>query len=159
MPDAAPKGSTPAPIDRMPTQPRVAAILLGVLAALLLINAVVTLTQLEAILDSLAEGARERDDEFDRGTVRSQLRFSLGDSVVVGLVAALSAFLLVRRRSPGRWLGIACALIQLILTLLVVVGLGGIPIYSLLLIVITGGALVMLFRRQTIDWLRTERPA
>lgn len=153
MPDTS-KGALPVPGERMPTPPKVAAILLAVLAALLLINAVLSFAGLDAIIDQFAEAADEQDGEFDRAAVRGQLLLNIGGSVVVGLVAAASVVLLARRMPAGRWLGLGCAAIQLILTILIVIAVGGILIYSLLFIVITAAIIVMLFRRQTLDWLR-----
>lgn len=150
------KASAQVPADRMPTPTKVATIMLGVLSALLLLNAVLTLGGLDAILDAIADNTSATDPVFDRDAVRTQLLVSVGGSVVVGLVAAMAGILLVRRNAIGRWLGIACAVIQLLLALVLVAGLGGIPIYSLLLIVITVAILMSLFRRATVDWLRGQ---
>lgn len=158
MPDPT-KGSTPAPTGRMPTPAKVAAILLGFLAALLLVNAVLGFTGLTAILDSFAEAARDRDVDFDRAAAGTQLRTLFIAGTVVGLAAAASSFLLARRNRAGRLLGIGCAGIQLSLAVLNAIGVGGLLNYTLLLIVITVAILVMLLRKQTVEWLRTEPAA
>lgn len=148
------KASAEVPADRMPTPTKVAAIMLGILSALLLINAILTLAGLEAILNSIGDNTASTGSSFDRDAVRTQLLISVGGSAIVGVAAALAGILLVRRRPAGRWLGIACAVIQLLLAMVLVLGLGGIPIYSLLLIVITVAILMSLFRRVTVEWLR-----
>lgn len=153
------KGPSPTPTDRMPTPAKVAAILLGFLAVLLLVNAVLGFTGLSAILDSFAEAARDREVEFDRATARTQLTALFTAGAVVGLVAAASTVLLARRRKAGRLLGIGCAGVQLSLAVLSAIGVGGLLNYTLLLIVVTAAILVMLFRKQTVDWLRREPAA
>ncbi len=155
MPDIA-KGPTPAPTDRMPTPAKVAAILLGFLAALLLVNAVLGFLGMSGILDEFAEVARDRDVAFDRSAASTQLTALFTASAVLGLAAAVSCFLLARRRRAGRLLGIGCAGIQLSLAVFNAIGVGGFLNYTLLLIVLTTAILVMLFRNQTVDWLRKE---
>ncbi len=155
MPDT-PKGPPATPTDRMPTPAKVAAILLGFLAALLLANAVLGFAGLTSILDEFAEAARSRDAEFDRDAARTQLRTLFTAGAVLGLAAAASSFLLARRRKAGRLLGIGCAAIQLSLAVFNAIGVGGLLNYTLLLIVLTVAILVMLTRRQTVDWLRAE---
>lgn len=155
MPDTA-KGPTPAPTDRMPTPVKVAAILLGFLAALLLVNAALGFTGLSSILDSFAAAARDREVEFDRAAASTQLSTLFTAGAVVGLAAAAASFLLAKRRKAGRLLGIGCAGIQLSLAVLNAIGVGGLLNYTLLLLVLTVAILVMLFRKQTVDWLRAE---
>ena len=148
------KGSKPAPVDRMPTPAKVAAILLGFLAALLLVNAVLGFLGITGILDEFAEAARDRDVSFDRSAASTQLTTLFAAGAVVGVVCAVSTILLARRNKLGRLLGIGCAAIQLSLALLNAISVGGLLNYTLLLIVLTAAILVMLFRRQTVDWLR-----
>ncbi|MGI8652648.1 MAG: hypothetical protein ACR2I7_07615 [Geodermatophilaceae bacterium] len=157
MPDTT-KGPTPAPTDRMPTPAKVAAILLGFLGLLLLVNAVLGFTGLGSILDEFAKAARDRDVDFDRAAASSQLTTLFVAGAVLGLMAAVACILLARRHKAGRLLGIACAGIQLSLAVFNAIGVGGLLNYTLLLIVLTVAILVMLFRKQTVDWLRTEPP-
>lgn len=158
MPDT-PKGSTPAPVDRMPTAAKVAAILLGFLAALLLVNAVLGFLGLNGILDEFAAVAREREVAFDRAAASTQLTALFAAGAIVGVVCAASCILLARRNKIGRLLGIGCAGVQLSLGLLNAISVGGLLNYTLLLIVLTTAILVMLFRRQTVDWLRAAPTA
>lgn len=153
MPDIS-KGSSPAPVDRMPTPAKVAAILLGLLAALLLVNAALGFLGLTGILDEFAEVAREREVAFDRAAASTQLTTLFTAGAVIGVASAASSVLLARRNKIGRLLGIGCAAIQLSLGLLSALSVGGLLNYTLLLIVLTTAILVMLFRRQTVDWLR-----
>ncbi len=153
MPDTT-KEPSPAPTERMPTAAKVAAILLGFLAALLMLNAVLGFTGLTDILDSFAEVAQDREEDFDRDAASSQLTTLFTAGVVVGLAAGVSSFLLARRKRAGRLLGIAVAGIQLSLAVLNAIAVGGLLNYTLLLLVVTGSILVMLFRRQTVEWLR-----
>lgn len=155
MPDRAP-GTGPPPTDRMPTSPKVAAILLAALAALLLINAVLSFAGRETILATIAESARDRGESVDQAALSTQLSLSIARDAVLGVAAAGSVVLLARRRAAGRWLGIGCAVLLLALAVLTVIGVGGIPIYSLLLVVMTAAIVVMLLRSQTVDWLRAD---
>jgi drug/metabolite transporter (DMT)-like permease len=140
----------------MPTTAKVAAILLGFLGLLLLVNAVLGFTGLGSILDEFAKAARDRDVTFDRAAASSQLTTLFAAGAVLGLLAAVSCVLLAKRHKAGRLLGIACAGIQLSLAVFNAIGVGGLLNYTLLLIVLTVAILVMLFRKQTVDWLRTE---
>jgi len=153
MPDTT-KEPSQTPKERMPTAAKVAAILLGFLAALLLLNAVLVFTGLTAILDSFAEAARDRGEEFDRDAASTQLTTLFTAGAVVGLAAGASSFLLAKRNKVGRLLGIAAAGVQLSLAVLNAIAVGGLLNYTLLLVVVTGSILVMLFRRQTVEWLR-----
>lgn len=153
MPDTS-KEPEPASVTRMPNATKVAAILLGLLAAMLLINAILTATGRAAILDRIAVDAQSRNVDYDRAALSTELSFSIGRDVFVGLIAVSSVVLLVRRSTAGRWLGITCAVILLILAVLTVVAVGGLPIYSTLLIVVTGAIVFLLFRKPTVDWLR-----
>ncbi len=139
----------------MPTTAKVAAILLGFLGLLLLVNAVLGFTGLGSILDEFAKAARDRDVTFDRAAASSQLTTLFAAGAVLGLLAAVSCVLLAKRHKAGRLLGIACAGIQLSLAVFNAIGVGGLLNYTLLLIVLTVAILVMLFRKQTVDWLRT----
>lgn len=158
MPDTS-KGSNPAPVDRMPTPAKVAVILLGFLAALLLVNAVLGFLGLTGILDEFAEAARDRETPFDRAAASTQLTTLFAANAVVGLACAAAAILLARRNKIGRLVGIGCAALQLSLGLLSAISVGGLLNYTLLLIVLTTAILVMLFRRQTVDWLRPASAA
>lgn len=133
--------------------------MLGFLAALLLINAVLSFVGRATIVDSIMEAARERGDDVDRSTVDAQLLFSVGRDGVIGLIAVTAVVLLAKRMSAGRWLGIGMAMILLALALFTIVGVGGIPIYSMLLILITLTIIVMLMRQQTAEWLRQPSTA
>jgi len=140
----------------MPTPAKVAVILLGFLAALLLVNAVLGFLGLNAILDDFAAAASEREVDFDRAAASTQLTTLFITGSIVGLACAAAAILLARRNKIGRLLGIGCAAIQLSLGLLNAISVGGLLNYTLLLIVLTTAILVMLFRGQTVEWLRTE---
>ncbi len=140
----------------MPTQAKVAAILLGFLAVLLLANAILGFVGLQAILDSFSDAARDRQEDFDRDAAGSQLRTLFITNAAVGAGAAVASFLLARRNRVGRLLGMACAGIQLALAALNAIGVGGILNYTLLLFVITGAILVTLLGKQTVAWLRLE---
>ncbi len=141
----------------MPTAAKVAAILLGVLAALLLLNAILGFVGLTSILDNFAEAARDRDVAFDRDAARTQLLTLFIAGAVLGLAAATACYLLARRNRAGRLVGMVTAGIQLCLAVLNAIGIGGLLNYTLLLIVITTAILVMLFRNQTVEWLRSDR--
>lgn len=153
------KGSTPVPADRMPTSAKVGAILLGFLAALLLVNAVLGFLGLNGILDEFSEAASDRDATFDRDAARTQLTTLFSAGALVGVACAAAAILLARRNKIGRLLGIGCAAIQLTLGLFNAISVGGLLNYTLLLIVLTTAILFMLMRGQTADWLRGEPTA
>jgi len=157
MPDTSKGAAGAEPKQRMPTSTKVATILLGVLAALLLLNAILGFGGLTSILDNFAEAARDRDMAFDRDAARTQLLILFIAGAVLGLAAGLACYLLAKRNRSGRIVGIATAGIQLSLAVLNAIGIGGLLNYTLLLIVLTTAILVMLFRNQTAEWLRSDR--
>lgn len=140
----------------MPTPTKVAAVLLGFLSVLLLVNAILGFTGLSSILDTFADAARDRGVDFDRSSASSQLTTLFSAGAMVGVAAAAASFLLARRLKAGRLLGIACAGIELTLAVLNAIGIGGILNYTLLLIVVNTAILVTLFRKGTVTWLRRE---
>lgn len=156
MPDTSKAAGPTQPTERMPTATKVAAILLGFLSVLLLLNAILGFVGLTSILDNFAEAASDRGVDFDRDAASSQLTTLFIAGAILGIAAAAACVLLAKRNRYGRLLGIACAGVQLSLAVLNAISIGGVLNYTLLLIVLTGAILLMLFRRPTVDWLRRE---
>jgi hypothetical protein len=103
-----------------PTSVRVATILLAVLALLLLLNATLSWFAREALVDSIVEANPDVGrDEAERFLLLSVLPYG-----VIGLVAAVSAWSLPRRRAWARWTGLgATALLGLVLCVAAVTSL------------------------------------
>lgn len=143
------KSTQPAVPAAMPTPVRVATILLGVIAALLLVNAALTLFGKEAILDQLLDAG----SELSRAELNQQLVVNIGRDAALGVLNVLAVVLMLRRRPLGRWLGIICAALLLGLSIVTIVGVGGLPIYTMLLVVLTVAIIGSLFTRTAVDWL------
>lgn len=133
-----------------PTPVRVATILLGVIAALLLVNAALTLFGKDAILDQLLDSG----SELSRAELNQQLVVNIGRDAALGVLNVLAVGLMLRRRPLGRWLGIICAALLLGLSIVTIVGVGGLPIYTMLLVVLTLAIIGSLFTRTAVDWLK-----
>lgn len=132
----------------MPASVRVATIVTGVLAALLITNAALLGFGFDAAVDRVA---READVTTD--AARQFVLTSLIPNVVLGLVLALSAWFLPRRQAWARWTGLAASGLLTLLTLLQMAAAGGITIASLLLLVLSIAAVTSLLARTTREWV------
>jgi hypothetical protein len=133
----------------MPTSVRIAAITMGVLAALLLVNAGLLWYGFDVTVDRIVEegnGITEAD-------ARRFVLLALIPYLVIGLILALSAWFLPRRQPWARWLGLAASFVLALLTLASVVAAGGITVSSLLLFVLSVAAVTSLVARTTGTWV------
>jgi hypothetical protein len=133
----------------MPTSVRIAAITMGVLAALLLVNAGLLWYGCDVTVDRIVEegnGITEAD-------ARRFVLLALIPYLVIGLILALSAWFLPRRQPWARWLGLAASFVLALLTLASVVAAGGITVSSLLLFVLSVAAVTSLVARTTGTWV------
>jgi hypothetical protein len=149
-----PTSLPPEPADEpapsvMPVSVRVAAITMGVLAALLLVNAGLLWYGFGVTVDRIVEegnGITEAD-------ARRFVLLALIPYLVIGLLLALSAWFLPRRQPWARWLGLAASFVLALLTLASVVAAGGITVSSLLLFVLSVAAVTSLVARTTGTWV------
>ena len=149
--DQSPAQGPPSPAV-VPPSVRVAAIVMGVLAALLLTNAALSWFGMTAIVDRVVEeGDRSRDD-VQRVLVQSIVLY-----LVLGALIALSAWFLPRRQPWARWVGLAATVALALLTIVSVLAAGGVTIYSLLLLVLAVAAVTSLLARTTGAWVPSLR--
>jgi hypothetical protein len=138
----------------MPTQVRVAVVAMGVLAALLLLNAVLTWygrAQLAAaLLDARTDMSRA---DAERLVVLWMLPY-----LVVGLILALAAWYLPRGQAWARWFGVAAATLLALLTLFSAVSSGGATVASLLLVLLSLTTITCLLSKKTAAWVPSLRP-
>ena len=135
----------------MPTSVRVSVGVLAGLAVLLLLSALVTAAAWDAVVDAVAEGQPDQP----RSDARLVVQINVAQSVVFGLLAAVSATFLARRRSWARWTGLAAALLLGLITLGAVVLTGGIAVTSQLVLVLCAAAVASLLHRATAAWAST----
>ena len=133
----------------MPTSVRIAAIAMGVLAALLLVNAGLLWYGFGVTVDRIVEEGNGITEADARRFVLLALIPYLG----IGLILALSAWFLPRRQPWARWLGLAASFVLALLTLASVVAAGGITVSSLLLFVLSVAAVTSLVARSTGVWV------
>jgi hypothetical protein len=138
----------------MPPSVRVAAIVMGVVAALLLTNAALLGFGFDAAVERVA-----REAEVSQDVARQFVLTQLIPNVVLGLVLALSAWFLPRRQPWARWTGLAASALLVLLTLFQMVAAGGITIASLLLLVLSVAAVTSLVARTTREWVPPLRAA
>jgi hypothetical protein len=122
---------------------------MGVLAALLLVNAGLLWYGFDVTVDRIVEegnGITEAD-------ARRFVLLALIPYLVIGLILALSAWFLPRRQPWARWLGLAASFVLALLTLASVVAAGGITVSSLLLFVLSVAAVTSLVARTTGTWV------
>ncbi|MCW2578644.1 MAG: rane protein of unknown function [Blastococcus sp.] len=133
----------------MPTPVRVATIVMGVLAALLLSSAALLWYSYDAAVDRLVrEGDGVTQAEAERFVTTS-----LVPALVLGLLLALAAWFLPRRQPWARWLGLAAAGLLALLTLISMAAAGGPTVASLLQLVLSVAAVTSLVARPTADWV------
>ena len=137
----------------MPTSARVAVVLMGVLAAMLLLYAAITWLG----RDGLAEVVRRARPDLSPAEAARYVLVSALPYLVVGLVLAVSAWFLPQRRPWARWTGLAASFLLAGLMLLGMASIGGVTPISLLVLVLAVAAVTSLLARPTVDWVR--RPA
>jgi hypothetical protein len=133
----------------MPASVRVAAITMGVLAALLLVNAGLLWYGFDVAVDRITDvenGITEAD-------ARRFVLLALIPYLVIGLVLALAAWFLPRRQPWARWIGLAGSFVLALLTLLSIIAAGGVTVSSLLLFVLSAAAVTSLLAPTTKTWV------
>jgi len=155
--------TTPAPADPeptgtaapsvMPASVRVATITMGLLAALLLVNAGLLWYGFDVTVDRIVrEGSGVTAAEARRFVLLALIPY-----LVVGLVLALAAWFLPRRQPWARWLGLAGSVVLALLTLFSMIAAGGVTVSSLLLFVLSAAAVTSLVARTTGAWVPSLR--
>jgi hypothetical protein len=149
-----PTSLPPEPTDNpppsvMPASVRVAAITMGVLAALLLVNAGLLWYGFDVTVDRIVD----EGNDITRADARRFVLLALIPYLVIGLILALSAWFLPRRQPWARWIGLAASFVLALLTLFSVVAAGGITVSSLLLFVLSVAAVTSLLARTTGTWV------
>ena len=133
----------------MPTSVRIAAITMGVLAALLLVNAGLLWYGFGGTVDRIVEegnGITEAD-------ARRFVLLALIPYLIIGVILALAAWFLPRRQPWSRWIGLAGSFVLGLLTLFSMIAAGGVTVSSLLLFVLSAAAVTSLLARTTGTWV------
>jgi drug/metabolite transporter (DMT)-like permease len=140
----------------MPASVRVAVIVMGVLAALLLMNAAILWVGYDAAVDRLVQEGQD----ISRSDASRFVIVSLVPFLVIGLVLALAAWFLPRRHAWARWIGLAASALLALLSLMSAVSFGGVTISLLLVLVLSVAAVTSLLARTTGAWVpRLRSPA
>jgi uncharacterized membrane protein (DUF2068 family) len=137
----------------MPASARVAVVLLAVVGALMLSSAGLTWGGRAGVVDQVLRaqpGATRADGE-------RLVLVNVVQGLVFGVLAAVSAWALARRRGWARWTGLAATGLLALLTLWLSLGAGGIAVSSLLLLVLCVGAVTSLLAPTTAGWTRPGR--
>ena len=135
----------------MPTSVRVSIGVLAALAVLLLLSSLLTAFAWGAVVDAIAEAQPDQS----RSDAALVVRVNLVQSVVFGLLTAVSAVFLARRRRWARWAGLAASLLLGLITLGATVLAGGIAVTSQLVLVLCAAAVASLLTRTTAAWAST----
>jgi hypothetical protein len=133
----------------MPAPARVAVILLGALAAMLLLYAAITWLGRDGLAAAVGRARPDLSpDEAARFVLLNALPY-----LVVGVVSAVSAWFLPQRRPWSRWTGLAASVLLAGLMLLGMVSIGGVTPISLLVLVLAVAAVTSLLARPTAGWV------
>jgi hypothetical protein len=97
----------------MPTSVRVAVITMGLLAALLLVNAGLLWYAFDATVERVIDASKG----ITEADARQFVLLALIPYLVIGLILALAAWFLPRRQPWSRWLGLAASVLLGLLTL------------------------------------------
>jgi hypothetical protein len=144
---------TPSAPSVMPSSVRVAAIAMGVLAALLL-------TYAGLLWYSFGDSVAQIADASKGVTEAAARRFVLTlliPSLLLGVLLGLAAWFLPRRQAWARWMGLAASGLLALLMLFSIVAVGGIPILPLLLLILAAVAVRSLMLRSTGTWVPSLR--
>jgi len=129
----------------MPTSVRVATIAMAILAALFLTYGALLWYGFDtALANTVGDGSTITRDQAEQF-----LRTSVIVFLVLGVVLALSAWFLPRRQPWARWLGVAVSAVLIMLSLFTILSAGGIPIYTLLVLVLALATITSLLSRTT----------
>ena len=150
-----PTDPSPAPRPVMPPSARVAVGVLAVLALLLLSSGLLLWAGFDVAADRVVD---EAEDVSREEAGRYLLLLSLLPALVAGTAAAVAAVFLVRRRPWARWTGLAATGFLAVFTLVTAVLSGGVPVTSLLLLVLSIAGLTSLLAATTRDWLSGAQP-
>ena len=146
-----PAEGTPSPV--MPPSVRVATITMGVLAALLLVNAGL----LWYGFDGAVDGVIERGNDLSRADAERIVTLSLVPNLILGLLLGLAAWFFPRRQPWARWIGLAASFVLGAFSLFGMMVTGGINAYSLLVLVLSAAAVTSLLARTTGTWVPSLR--
>jgi hypothetical protein len=152
-PGTAPGGTTPGAAPPTPASVRVAVVLMGLLAAMLLFYAAITWLGREGLAEAVG---RARPDLSPSQAARYVL-VSAAPYLVIGVVLAVSAWFLPRRRRWACWTGVVAAFLLAGLMLLGMASIGGITPISLLVLVLAVATVASLLARSTTGWLAEPR--
>ena len=133
----------------MPVPARVAVVLMGSLAAMLLFYAAITWLGRDGL--AVAVGRARPDyspDEAARYVLVNALPY-----LVIGLALAVSAWFLPQHRRWARWTGLVASFLLAGLMLLGMASIGGVTPISLLVLVLAVAAVTSLLARPTVGWV------
>jgi hypothetical protein len=133
----------------MPTSVRIAAIAMGVLAALLLTYAGLLWYSFDDSVRQIAHAAKGITEDAARRFVLTLLI----PCVLLGVLLALAAWFLPRRQAWARWIGVAASGLLALLMLFSMVAGAGISVLPLLLFVLAAVAVRSLLLRSTGTWV------
>ena len=129
----------------MPTSVRVATVTMAILAALFLTYGALLWFEYDtAVRNTVGDGTT-----VSRGEAESFITSSLTVFLVLGALLGLCAWFLPRRQPWARWLGLAVSAILLLMAVLTIAATGGIPIYTLLVVVLALAAFISLTSKTT----------
>lgn len=133
----------------MPTSVRVAAIAMGVLAALLLTYAGLLWYSFDESVRQIADASKGITEDAARRFVLTLLIPCL----LLGVLLALAAWFLPRRQTWARWVGLGASGLLAVLMLFSMVTGAGIAVLPLVLFVLAAVAVRSLLLRSTGTWV------
>jgi drug/metabolite transporter (DMT)-like permease len=135
----------------MPASVRIAVVTMSLLAGLLLLNALLTWVSRATVAKAIVTSGNSHLSLA--AAERFVVLWLLLPYLLLGLLLALSTWYLPKRRAWARWTGLVGSALLVLLTLFSVVASRGITTGSLLVLVVSLGALFGLLAGGTARWV------
>lgn len=150
-PDATPATAAESapPRAQMPTSVRIAVIAMSLLAGLLLLNALLTWFSRATLAKAMVAGGTH----VSLADAQSLIALVTAVSLILGLLLAFSTWFLPMRRAWARLTGLVASIVLCVLVVFSVIAARGLSIESLLLLVISLGAMISLLSGSTSRWV------
>lgn len=148
--DAVRGAGASAPATQMPASVRIAVVTMSLLAGLLLLNALLTWVSRRTVATAIVRGGTHVSPA---AAERFVLLWMLLPYLLLGLLLAFSTWFLPKGNAWARWIGLLASALLCLLTVFSVVATRVISIGSLLVLVISLGAMISLLSRNTSRWV------
>lgn len=148
--EPSPQAVAATPAAQMPASVRIAVVAMSLLAGLLLLNALLTWVSRLTVAKAIVRGGTHVSLA---AAERFVVLWMLLPYLVLGLLLAFSTWYLPKRNAWARWIGLTASALLCLLTVFSVIATRAISTGSLLVLVISLGAMISLLSGNTSRWV------